>query len=117
VGRAKTFRLDRQNGKLWGVCAGIANYTGWDATLVRVGVVLVTLIGAFPWTLVAYGAVALIAKDKRGGAEDAGSPSELRTSTYEMRESMTDFDRRIAEVESFVTAPNTRLAQEIESLR
>ena len=34
------FHLDKRNGKLMGVCAGIADYTGWDVTLVRIGTAL-----------------------------------------------------------------------------
>jgi phage shock protein PspC (stress-responsive transcriptional regulator) len=30
------FYRDKQNGKLFGVCAGIADYTGFDVSLVRV---------------------------------------------------------------------------------
>ena len=41
----------------------------------------------------------------------------LRTSTYELNRSMRDIDRRMAEVETYVTAQNTGLAREIESLR
>ncbi len=57
---SKNFRLDKSNGKIWGVCGGIANYFGIDATLVRVGFVLGTLIG-FGSLLLVYIAIALIA--------------------------------------------------------
>lgn len=115
----KRFYLDRANGKIFGVCSGIARHMGWDPTFVRVGVVLVTLLGAFPWTLIAYGAVAMIAKkrpaDGRYGEE---APVRLaKMSTYEMNRSMRDIDRRMAEVETYVTAQNTGLAREIEALR
>ncbi len=56
----KTFRLDKSNSKVWGVCGGIANYFGIDATLVRIGFVLGTLIG-FGSLLLIYIAIALIA--------------------------------------------------------
>lgn len=57
---AKEFRLDRQGGKLFGVCGGIADYFGIDATLVRVGFALGTLIG-FGSLIIVYLAIALIA--------------------------------------------------------
>ena len=57
---SRGFRLDRQNGKIWGVCSGIANYTGIDATWVRIGFVLGTLIG-FGSLVLVYLAIALIA--------------------------------------------------------
>src|SRR3546814_6778601 len=52
------FYLDKQNAKWSGVCAGIADYSGIDALWVRVGAVLLTLMGGFPWTLIAYWLVA-----------------------------------------------------------
>src|SRR3546814_5650078 len=48
------FYLDKQNAKWMGVCAGIADYTGIDVLWVRIGAVLITLMGAFPWTVIAY---------------------------------------------------------------
>ena len=51
------FYLDKQNAKWKGVCAGIADYTGFDVTLVRVAFVVL----AFPTHLVALGAYWLIA--------------------------------------------------------
>lgn len=35
------------NGMIAGVCGGIANYFGWDPTLVRVGYILLSLFTAF----------------------------------------------------------------------
>ena len=113
------FRLDRENGKLWGVCAGISRMTGWDVTLVRIGVVLVTIAGAFPWTLIAYGAAALIAKP--GGRYDRsfeeGARAPARLSTYDVKHKMSDLDRRMMEVETQVAGPESRLAREIDALR
>lgn len=57
---SKSFRLDRTNGKLWGVCSGIANYFGIDPMLVRIGFVVGTIIG-FGSLILVYAAIALIA--------------------------------------------------------
>ena len=57
---SKDFRLDRHNGKIWGVCSGIANYFGIDPMLVRIGFVAGTLIG-FGSLILVYAAIALIA--------------------------------------------------------
>ncbi len=54
------FRLDRHNGKLMGVCAGIGRHFGIDTTLVRVGFVLGTLLGFGSFILIYLG-IALIA--------------------------------------------------------
>lgn len=113
----KVFQLDRRNGKLMGVCAGIANYTGIDVTLVRIALVVVTLAGAFPWTLVAYGAAAWLGKPKVERFEERYEASPPRLSTHEVRTQMRDIDRRMAEIETYVTSQDTRLAREIEELR
>lgn len=46
-------KLRRSNDQMIaGVCAGIANYFGWDVTLVRVSYVLLSILSAgFPGTL------------------------------------------------------------------
>jgi len=49
-----SFTLDRNNGKIMGVCAGVSNRTGLDVTLLRVGVVLLTLCALGPIGVVAY---------------------------------------------------------------
>jgi phage shock protein C len=38
-----SFALDKSNGKLMGVCAGLARSTGIDVTIVRIAAVVVTL--------------------------------------------------------------------------
>lgn len=48
----KSFRLDRSRGKVMGVAAGIAAWSGFDVTMVRIAFV----VGAF----VSFGTAALI---------------------------------------------------------
>ena len=48
------FRLDRTNARLFGVCAGFANWTGLNLTLVRAALVLLTLFALGPVAIVAY---------------------------------------------------------------
>ena len=114
---AKKFYLDNRNGKFLGVCSGIAAYTGIDATFVRIAAVVVTVLGAFPWTLIAYGIAAWLARPMPlGGIEEEAVP-RARRSTAEIRESMRDIDRRMAEIDSYMTSTDGRLAREIEELR
>ncbi|HEX2795255.1 MAG TPA: PspC domain-containing protein [Croceicoccus sp.] len=54
------FHLDKQNAKLMGVCAGIADYFGVDVTLVRILWVIGTLAG-FGSLLLIYLLIGLIA--------------------------------------------------------
>ncbi|MGB3739449.1 MAG: PspC domain-containing protein [Pontixanthobacter sp.] len=58
--RPDTFRLDRPNGKLWGVCSGIARHFDIDVTIVRIAFVLGTLLG-FGSLILVYLAIGLIA--------------------------------------------------------
>ena len=57
---AKSFSLDRTDGKLMGVCSGIAKYFGIDATWVRLGFVAGALLGFGSFILI-YLAIGLIA--------------------------------------------------------
>lgn len=124
VSRTK-FYLDKANAKWLGVCSGIADYTGIDVTWVRVGMVILTFAGGFPWTLIAYWLVAWMAENKPYGlyadADDAkfwqGVRSNPRRSTAEVRAKFRDIDRRLADIETLYTSRNSRLADEIESLR
>ncbi|MEQ1542654.1 MAG: PspC domain-containing protein [Novosphingobium sp.] len=54
------FRLNKDRGKLMGVSAGMADYFGWDVTLIRVGWVVGTLLG-FGSLILIYLAIGLIA--------------------------------------------------------
>ncbi|WP_109806923.1 envelope stress response membrane protein PspC [Sphingosinithalassobacter portus] len=119
------FYLDKQNAKWSGVCSGIADYTGVEVTWVRLGAVLLTIAGGFPWTLIAYFAVAWMANPRPYGLydnpEDAKFWQGVRTnpgrSTAEVRSKFRDIDRRLSDIEVFYTSRNTRLADEIENLR
>ena len=119
------FYLDRQNRKWKGVCAGMADYTGIEVMWIRIGVILLTLAGGFPWTLVAYLLIAWMADakpyDLYSTPEDQKFWQGVRTnpkrSTAEVRSKLRDIDRRLADMETFYTSRNTQLANEIESLR
>ncbi|WP_317973399.1 PspC domain-containing protein [Novosphingobium pituita] len=53
------FHLDRQNRKIFGVCAGMANALDVDVTLVRIAWIAGTLIG-FGSLILIYLAIALL---------------------------------------------------------
>ena len=99
------FYLDKQHAKWSGVCAGIADYIGIDVLWVRVGAVLLTLMGGFPWTLIAYWLVAWMGTPKPlalyGSAEEAkfwqGVRSNPSPSTRDIRSRFRDIDRRLAD--------------------
>jgi phage shock protein C len=123
--RRTKYYLDKQNAKWMGVCSGFADYTGFDVMWVRIGAVLLTLMGAFPWTLIAYWLIAWMAQPQPSGLynneEDVKFWQGVRTnpgrSTREVRSKFRDIDRRLADIETFYTSRNTRLADEIDRLR
>lgn len=120
--RTKFYR-DKQNGKIAGVCAGIADYTGIDPTVVRV--ISLVLLFATGWFFFVYLCMAFIAPKKPANLydtpEDAkfwqGVRSNPKRSTAEVRSKLREIDRRLADMETFYTSRNTQLANEIESLR
>ena len=115
--RGRKFEVDRANGKIAGVCAGFANMTGFDVTIVRVGLVLLTLTIAFPWSLIAYAVAAFAGQPKRSVGY-APSRSGLRSpSREETRGRVRNLDLRMQAIETYVTSSNSRLAREIEELR
>ena len=119
------FYLDKQNAKWSGVCAGIADYTGMDVTLVRIGFVIGTIMGS-GMLLLAYFLIAWMAPKKpielygQNREEQKfwqGVRANPRRTTREVRARFREIDRRLADVETYVTSSNSRLAREIEQLR
>ncbi len=108
----KKFRLDKHNAVFLGVCSGVAEYTGINATLLRVGAIVATILGAFPWTFIAYGVIAWLAKPQGWKSESGGRRASLRDV-----ETRQDLDRRTAEADSYAAGSNSSLAREIESHR
>jgi phage shock protein C len=61
---SNAFRLNKTDGKIMGVCAGLSDYSGIDLMLVRIAAVLLTLCG-FGSTIILYLIVGLIAPSAR----------------------------------------------------
>ena len=119
------FYLDKKNGKVMGVCSGIADYTGFDVTLVRIMMVAAILMGGGALIPV-YFIAGWIADDKPRelaieDREDQRFWQGVRASptrtARDIRSRMREIDRRLADIESYVTTENRTLAKEIERLR
>ncbi|HEX3424216.1 MAG TPA: envelope stress response membrane protein PspC [Sphingomicrobium sp.] len=119
------FYRDKMNGKVMGVCAGIADYTGFDVALVRIcflAAVFMSGGSVLPFYFIA-GWVA--PKKPREldyrGTEDREFWQGVRASparvARDIRSRFKDMDRRLADIESYVTTENRSLAREIEQLR
>jgi phage shock protein C len=123
--RRTKFYRDKRNGKWMGVCAGIADYTGIDVTIIRIGMVVAVVMGSGAPILV-YLAAGFIApvkpseldyerpEDKKFWQGVRASP---RRTVRDVRSRFREIDRRLADVETYVTSSNSQLAREIEQLR
>ena len=118
------FYRDKINGKLLGVCAGVADYTGVDVLWVRLGTVLLTMCGVGFIPLI-YIALGLFAEKKPGHLYSdrqeqkfwQGVRQSPSRTAREVRAQFRDIDRRLAEVEHYYVSSNPRLSAEIERLR
>lgn len=119
------FYRNKRAGKVNGICAGIADYTGLDVTLVRIALVLAIVLGAGA-LLPVYFIAGWIADDlpRELAAEDKdeqkfwqGVRASPGQSARDIRGRMRSIDRRLAEIEQYVTTENRSLAREIEELR
>ena len=119
------FYRDKRQGKIFGVCAGIADYTGFDANLVRV-CFLATVFMSGGSILPFYFIAAMITPTKPreldyADGEERQFWQSVRASptrsARDIRSRFRDIDRRLADIESYVTTENRTLAAEIEQLR
>ena len=127
TGPRTRFYLDKQNAKWAGVCAGIADYTGLDVTLVRIGFVLGFFLGS-GMLLLAYFIIAWMAPRKPIELYERDRDPEQKKFWQDVRRSprrgardvrarLRQLDRQLADIETYVTSSNSRLAREIEQLR
>jgi phage shock protein C len=108
-----------------GVCAGIADYTGFDVGLVRIcfiatvfmsggSILPVYFIAGFMSPVRPRGAAPEDAEEQRFWQGVRASPARAAS---DIRSRFRDLDRRLADVESYVTSENRSLAREIDQLR
>lgn len=119
-----TLYRDKQNAKLMGVCAGIADYTGVNLLWVRLAAIMLLIMtsgGIIPFYILAG---ILLGKkpahlyvdhdEQRYWQRVRQNP---KRTAREIRARMKDVDRRLADVETFYVSSNPRLNAEIERLR
>ncbi|MDO9488854.1 MAG: envelope stress response membrane protein PspC [Sphingomonadaceae bacterium] len=123
--RRTKFYLDKRNSKFLGVCSGMADFTGIDVTWIRIGVALGTLFGA-GFLIAAYFVIAWIAEAKPYALYDQDVDTQKfwqrarvapQRTIRDVNSSFRDVDRRLRDIEGYVTSSNRRLASEIDSLR
>jgi len=118
------FYRDKRHGKLFGVCSGIADYTGFDVSLVRVCFLAAVFMSGGS-VLPFYFIAAMVTPTKPIALERSDSDQQqfwqgVRASptraARDIRGRLKDIDRRLADIESYVTTENRSLAREIEAL-
>ena len=119
------FYRDPYYGKVFGVNAGIADYTGLDVTIVRL-MFLASVILSGGAMLFFYFLAAMITpkrppdlnpvddEEKKFWQGVRANPSR---SAKQINSQFRDIDRRLADVEHYVTTENRVLAQQIDDLR
>lgn len=119
-------RLQRasDDAKILGICAGVADYFGFDRNVVRA----VTVVCAFffPTTIVAYFILGLVLdQEPKIGKRTSPYENELRrrvraaphSTIHSQRHRFRELDRRLQKLEKYVTSKRFRLDREFDGLR
>lgn len=121
--RNKLYRNPRR-GVIFGVCAGIAEYFGFDVSITRI-VVVVGALFALPMICGAYIVLAFLLprREYTGTQRDYGGPLEqqVRANPHDtlssVRYRFRDLDLRLQQLEKYVTSSRYKLDREFRDLR
>jgi phage shock protein C len=115
-----------ERGWIAGVCAGIAEYFGWNVKLLRVALVVSVILGAGAMIVVYlilwyvmdpidshYGTAS---SDDGGAGPDSGSPAGRRPSMAEVQARFERLDQRLRGIEECVTDKEFELRRELKKL-
>lgn len=124
-------KLDSENAVIWGVCAGVANYFGFDLNLTRVCTAVAGVI-FFPTIPIIYAVLGWILEEsetKEKSAEEKEEPkvkpdpdlsrrvrSEPHATLRSVRYRYRDLDRRLQRLEKHVTSRKYDLERELDGL-
>ena len=123
-------RLTRNtiDGKLGGVCAGIADYLGWDHTMVRILTILLIIFTGVP--LIAYFILwVVMPKDSRAPyireyreqrnarSADPAAGTDGSTTTYnDVRSKFRSLELRLQDLERSITSKEWKLNRDFRDL-
>ncbi|BBM64433.1 phage shock protein C [Vibrio alfacsensis] len=121
---------DPQNGKISGVCAGIANYFGAEVWLIRIVVISAALLGGTFLVLLAYVALAfMLEKQPMTYSENIKSQQEhtLKSKPWQKGQSpdqllsvlegdFNKLDAKIRGMEAYITSDAYRVNREFNKL-
>jgi phage shock protein C len=113
-----------RRGMIFGVCAGISEYFGFDLTVTRVLTVIAALF-AFPMVCIAYLVLALLLPRRASepGVEYGldSVQRQVRADPHDMLSSVRyrfrDLDARLQKLEKYVTSNRFALDREFRSLK
>lgn len=114
-----------RDGKIAGVCAGLADYFGWSLKWSRIGAILLTVF-FFPIPILLYAAAAFLMPPGEPIRERYDDPQEERfwrtysakpKMTYaELRHRFRAIDARVADIERAVTSSDYALRKKFRDL-
>lgn len=121
--RAQRFYRDRRNGKIMGVCAGIADYFGWNVTFIRI-LAIIALFWFNGLTFVIYFVLGFMLPVKPERLYDWDADEEywrsVRRSASEtfrdVRHRFRELDVKLARMEGYVTSGRYDLDREFRDL-
>ncbi len=119
----RRFYRQKKKAVIGGVCAGLADYFGFNLKVTRV-IAFISLLMATPVTLIIYFAtVALVPSSNTAATQEAFDPDFRQALRSSPARTMTDvkrrfqsLDSRLARLERQVTSPQFDLDREIRSL-
>lgn len=114
---------DTDRAKLGGVCAGLADYFGFNLCVTRFLAVIAFFV-AMPMTIIAYLAAVLLIPARSTRTEAPPANPELRRAVRsspaqtadDIRSRFRSLDRRLARMEKYVTSSRYELDREFRNL-
>lgn len=122
--KSRRFARSRDRAVIGGVCAGLADYFGFNLKMTRL-LAVIALLMAFPITVLIYiGAVLLIPSvhdpERQPGFDrefDRALRSSPQQTMSDVRRKFQHLDSRLARLERYVTSPRYDLDREFRNLR
>ena len=118
---------DADRAILGGVCAGLANFLGFNLKVTRL-LCIIAFLCAFPFALIAYLAAVFLVPASSSRIYDEAMYEERRKEALreeirrakptvdDVRERYRSLDRRLAKIEKYVTSSKYRLDEEFRRL-
>ena len=122
IPRRKFYR-NREKAMLGGVCAGLADYFGFNLRMTRV-LAFIAFLMAMPMTLIAYFGTVLLVPAGPPASKQAEYDPEFRRAVRsapaqtvsDVRRRFQSLDSRLARLERYVTSSRFNLDQEFRNL-